>query len=253
MPQLCNIKELKANTDAVWNMRGDKFAVGASSGFVFIGTYNEAVGLWIAQAISDKPTHDSPVTKVCFDPLSGKCVASASTDGTVQLNSDFNEEVDSKTGDGPFGNFNEPAQIFKFKCGEWVNSLSFSPSGHELAFATHDSTMHFVSITEADVKSKKKPSGQKFSYPGAPILSGCFVTEDCYVGSGYDKTPLIFKREGGNWKYVDRLDAGAGKVRAQVKTGKDAFSGKNIYFEHPLDNTVHMKETDTKHANYINC
>ena len=113
--------------------------------------------------------------------------------------------------------------------------------------------MHFVPITEADVQSKKKPSGQKFHYPGAPILSGCFITEDCYVGSGYDKTPLLFKRENGQWKYVDKLDAGSKNQKKVVATGKDAFAGKNIYFEHPLDNSVHMKETDSKHPNYINC
>lgn len=48
MPQLCNIKELKANNDASWNFRGDKFVVGAASGNVFVGAYNDAVGLWIA-------------------------------------------------------------------------------------------------------------------------------------------------------------------------------------------------------------
>jgi WD40 repeat protein len=39
-PQMGMIKEMKANLDASWNTRGDKFCVGSSSGFVYIGTYS---------------------------------------------------------------------------------------------------------------------------------------------------------------------------------------------------------------------
>lgn len=49
MPQLCQIKELKANLDAVWNFRGDKIAVGTSSGHTFVGSYNSEMGFWIAK------------------------------------------------------------------------------------------------------------------------------------------------------------------------------------------------------------
>lgn len=254
LPQLCNIKELKANTDACWSPRGDKFVVGAASGNVFVGSYNSAVGLWIAQTIADKATHDGPVTCVRFDPLCGKGIVSASTDGTVQFMGNFEEEIDGPGGEGIFGQISEPSSLFKLKCNEWVNTVSFSPSGQEICFATHDSTMHFFTITAEDVKNKKKPSkGQKFCYQGQPILSGNFIHEDCYIGSGYDKTPIVFVREGGQWKYKDHLDAGLKKKKETAKTGKDAFAGKNIYFEHPLEGDVHMKESETKHMNYINC
>lgn len=101
--------------------------------------------------MSDKAAHDSPVTNVRFDPLSGKCVVSSSSDGTVQFIADFNEETDSPTGEGPFGSIKEQVQVFKMKCNEWVNTVSFSQSGQEVAFATHDSTMHFFTITAEDV------------------------------------------------------------------------------------------------------
>jgi actin related protein 2/3 complex subunit 1A/1B len=39
-PTLVSIRELKSNLDAVWNARGDKFCVGASSGHVFVGNYD---------------------------------------------------------------------------------------------------------------------------------------------------------------------------------------------------------------------
>jgi WD40 repeat protein len=39
-PQLAVIKETKSNIDASWNSLGNKFCVGASSGNVFIGSYD---------------------------------------------------------------------------------------------------------------------------------------------------------------------------------------------------------------------
>jgi len=39
-PQLAVVKETKANIDAAWNHKGNKFVVGAASGHVFIGTFS---------------------------------------------------------------------------------------------------------------------------------------------------------------------------------------------------------------------
>lgn len=63
----------------------------------------------------------------------------------------------------------------------------------------------------------------------------------------------MFTRVNGVWQFTGFLDEGFKKKKDTAKTGKDAFSGKNIYFEHPLESDVHMKETETKHMNYINC
>lgn len=83
-PQMGMIKEQKANLDAVWNPAGDSFAVGSSSGNVYIGTYSEASNFWVAHTLNKKKTiHKASVVCVRFDPLSGRVVASASLDGTV--------------------------------------------------------------------------------------------------------------------------------------------------------------------------
>lgn len=104
MPQLCQIKELKANLDAAWNHRGDKFCVGASSGHVFVGSYDEQLGFWIALAQDEaKPLHDGSVVCVRFDPLSSRVVASAGTDGTVVVSTSYFPELDKDSTDGPFG------------------------------------------------------------------------------------------------------------------------------------------------------
>jgi len=142
MPQLCQIKELKSNLDACWNHRGDKFAVGASSGKVFVGRWDAEVGFWIAESLTDdEPLHDGSVVSVKFDPLSSRVVASASIDGTVVISTAFDPILDSQSTAGPFGQVSTPYKIthetiFKFKCGEWVNTLSFSASGKTLCYSS---------------------------------------------------------------------------------------------------------------------
>lgn len=53
-PQLAVIKETKSNIEASWNHLGNKFVVGASSGNVFVGRYDEGAGFWVALSISGK-------------------------------------------------------------------------------------------------------------------------------------------------------------------------------------------------------
>lgn len=68
-PQLAVVKETKANIDAAWNHRGNKFCVGAASGHVFIGTFSEANNFWVGRALGGKkPVHKSSVVSVRFDP-----------------------------------------------------------------------------------------------------------------------------------------------------------------------------------------
>ena len=48
-PQLAVIKETKSNIDGSWNHAGNKFVVGASSGNVFIGRYDNLSNFWVTQ------------------------------------------------------------------------------------------------------------------------------------------------------------------------------------------------------------
>ena len=165
IPTLCAVKELKANLDASWNKRGDKFCVGASSGHVFVGKYNPDLGFWVALSQTEepplgKPLHKASVLSVKFDPGSGRAVASASADGTVIITSAYEPTLD-KDGDGPFAGITvESGEIlFRFKSSCWNNTLCFSPSGQTLAFASHDCEMHFIDITAEMVANytKSKP------------------------------------------------------------------------------------------------
>jgi hypothetical protein len=112
--------------------------------------------------------------------------------------------------------------------------------------------MHFFNINEQDVATSTKPKdGDKLHYKGAPIMTGTFISEDSYVGSGYDKTPILFKKIDGAWKFVKMIDDGINKEK-KSSIGKDAFGGKTVFFDGPPAD-VQMIENDTKHMNFINC
>ena len=236
IPTLCAVKELKANLDASWNKRGDKFCVGASSGHVFTGKYNPDLGFWVALSQTEepplgKPLHKASVLSVKFDPGSGRAVASASADGTVIITSAYEPTLDTD-GDGPFAGITvESGEIlFRFKSSCWNNTLCFSPSGQTLAFASHDCEMHFIDITAEMVANytKSKPKSQKVVYKGNPILNGWFLNETTYVGGGYDCAPLVFKKKGDNWEHTGTLDDGLSRTK-DTKIGMNTFDKTALF------------------------
>ena len=90
------------------------------------------------------------------------------------------------------------------------------------------------------------------TYIGAPIINGCYANEDSYIGCGYDKVPLLFKKES-QWVFSKSLDDGFTKTK-QSKIGKDAFGGREVFFDGlELSNDLAMQEKETKHENFINC
>lgn len=82
-PQIGMIKEKIANICAKWSKNGDKYVVGSSSGFIYVGYYNPNNNFWVAYPVNKKPSHKASVTSTCFDSQSGRVVVSGSLDGTV--------------------------------------------------------------------------------------------------------------------------------------------------------------------------
>jgi len=259
MPNLCAVKELKSNLDASWNGRGDKFCVGGSSGHVFVGVFNSDLNFWVALSQTEepplgKPLHKASVTAVKFDPLSGRVVASSSADGSVLVTSAYKEELDTD-GAGPFAGVVEEAGtvMFRLKTSVWNNTLSWSPSGATLAFASHDCEMHFAAFTAESVGSKTKPQSKRVVYNGNPILTGSFISENTYIGCGFDNVPLIFKKQAdGSWQYTGSLDPGFGQAKA-ARINNNAFGGRTVFFDGAqLDAATMMQPKETMHQNYIN-
>lgn len=248
------IKETKSNIDGSWNHLGNKFCVGASSGNVFIGTYDALNGFWVTESLNGKkPLHSQSVVAVRFDPLSGRVCASASADGKCSITSCFVQATDGAEGKGPFGrvaSYGEP--LMSFTVIGWVNTVQFSPDATALAYATHDCEINFVDVSGG----KEKPD--KVLYKGNPFLTGAFLNATTFVACGFDKAPFLFKKTGGAWAFVRVLDEGAAKEKT-AQIAKGSFEESQVFFKGSekqsgvkLDDDVAMREMNTKHANYIN-
>ncbi len=253
-PQLAVIKETKSNIDASWNHAGNKFCVGASSGNVFIGKYLEDNQFWVANTISKKPLHSSSVVCTRFDPLSGRVVASASTDGKCLITSCFDADLDSTFTKGPYGNVSTYGEtLFSFTVIGWVNTVQWAPDSSAIAYATHDSELNFVDVSKGASSGKEKPD--KVLYKGNPILTGVFLGPTTFIGCGFDKVPILFKKAGASWSFVKNLDDGIGKVK-QAQIAKGSFEESQVFFKRSetekasalkLDDDVQMREMNTKH------
>jgi WD40 repeat protein len=256
-PQLAVIKETKSNVDASWNQLGNKFCVGASSGNVFVGTFDDLQNFWVATPISGKkPLHSASVVSVRFDPLSGRAVASASVDGKCYVTSCYTENTDQSATQGPFGKVTTWGEtLFSFSVIGWVNFVAWSPDASVLAYGTHDCELNFADVSSP---SGGKADKQMLLYKGNPFLCGTLLNATTFIGCGYDKVPFLFKKSGSSWAFVKHLDEGINKEK-QTQIGKGSFEQSNLMFKRmetqssqQLQEDVIMKEMNTKHVNYIN-
>ena len=78
-------------------------------------------------------------------------------------------------------------------------------------------------------------------YNGNPILTGSFISENTYVGCGFDNVPLAFKKQAdGNWQFSGSLDPGFGRAAAS-RINNNAFGGRTVFFaEAQLDEGTMM-------------
>ena len=207
-PQVGMIQESKANLDASWNSRGDKFCVGSSSGCIYVGTYSQANNFWVAHELTKKTAHKASVVSVKFDGLSSRVMASSSLDGTCQITSCFMAELDQNSKAGPFGSVTSTGvTLLSVSCNGWINFVCFSPSCDTICYGTQDCELNFCNVSDA-AGGKSKPKAEKLMLKGNPHLSAIFLTDDKMVGCGFDKVPYLYKKTGNDWKQVNSLDEG---------------------------------------------
>ena len=140
-------------------------------------------------------------------------------------------------------------------CNGWINFVSFSQSCKTICYGTQDCELNFANVSDVGTSDgKAKVKAEKLMLKGNPLLNAIFIDEDKVIGTGFDKIPYLFKKEGSDWKCIKTLDDGTKKFRKAKITG-NSYLDKRVYFnaDIKLSSNVEMKETDTKHANYINC
>lgn len=148
---------------------------------------------------------------MAFDP-SGKVIASACFDGLCKI---YSSNLSAKTEEGSFHDTEEAVGPFKdvdtfgeelisFRCKYWLNSVAWSPSGSSICYASHDGTLNFADVS----KVTKKGDVFKYLNKGLPFKTGIYINEDTFIAGGYDRTPFLFSREGGEWKLKKVMDEG---------------------------------------------
>ena len=203
-----------------------------------------------------KPLHSASVVSVRLDPLSGRACASASVDGKCYVTSCYTPETDIECTKGPFGSVTSYGEtLFSFSVIGWVNFVSFSADATTLAYATHDCEVNFADVSKQGGKADKS----MLLFNGNPLLCGSFVNNTTFIGCGFDKVPILFKKTGASWTFVKHLDEGI-KNEKQAAISKGSFEQSQVFFKRnetqsasKLQDDVILREMNTKHENYINC
>lgn len=145
--------------------------------------------------------------------------------------------------------------LMSVSCNGWINFVAFSPSCNTICYGTQDCELNFADVKDVGQSAgKSKVKAEKLMLRTNPLLNGIFLSDTKFMGCGFDKVPYIYTNSGNEWKQTACLDDGISKARSTKITG-NSFLDKRVYFnaDIKLSSAVEMKETDTKHANYINC
>lgn len=232
-PTLVLLRINRAATCCKWSPEENKFAVGSSSKVVCICYFEKENDWWVSKIIRK---HKSTVLQVAWHPLDNNTLATASSDFKCRIFSTFIRGIDK--GKGKFGEM-----ISEYTAKAWVHAVAWSPSGNSIAFASHDSTLTFVTPGEAERVNT-------VSYTGLPYCAISFLSENAVVGGGHEFTPFVFQNKGGNWTMLGSID----KLETKAKKTTGNFDSAMKKF----DNLVNIGATTddrvlpSKHQNCIN-
>ena len=143
-PSLVILRIDRAALDVKWSPDGQKFAVASGAKCVPVCYYEADNNWWVSKMIKK---HKSTVLCVAWHPNS-QILATGSSDFKCRIFSAFVPNVDPEQTAGDFAapqQFGEP--YAELPASSWVHAVSWSPSGATLAYAAHDATIHFATVS----------------------------------------------------------------------------------------------------------
>ncbi|CAM9404216.1 unnamed protein product [Ectocarpus fasciculatus] len=206
--------------DVQWAADGTRFAVASASKCVPVCTYDASSDWWVSKTISSKKGKKhfkSTVLCVAFHPQNSQILACGSSDFKCNIFSVFSSDVDAAPDGGPFGAPVEFGDTYAdFTSFGWVNAVAWSPSGAVLAFAGHDSSVHFVTFGDSG------PVCRTTRFKELPLCSLYFPSDSLMVGGGHEFNPVAFtggSAVGSEWTSIGFLD------RKKAEDAKASTSG----------------------------
>ena len=260
-PTLVILRINRAATSVKWSPNGTKFAVSSGAKCVPVCHFEAANDWWISRMIKK---HKSTVLALAWSP-NGKFLVTGSADMKCRVFSAWMEGIDGEEdGEGYGQQWKEQHEfgecLAEFDQGKaWVHSVAWSPSGREIAFAAHSSTLTFVSVLGA-------AAAQSILTRDLPYLDLAYINDTTLVAAGFDSNVDVYTKQGDQWVQKDKLDkkgaGGAGGGGAAGGAGKvggaaAAFGGARNMFKEAADKGgsfgvgIGGTEMWTRHKNVI--
>jgi actin related protein 2/3 complex, subunit 1A/1B len=228
-----------------WSPSETKFAVGSGDRVIAICYFEEENDWWVSKHLK-KPIR-STITTVAWHPNS-VLLAAGSTDAHARVFSSFIKGVDQRPEPGVWGErlpFNTVCGEYLNNSAGWVHSVSFSPSGDVLAFASHDS-----SITVVYPGGPEQPPRAIISIPTQllPFMSILWNGEDEIIAAGYDCQAFRLKGGESGWQLHGTVES---KGRPGVSDAREE-SALNMFKQMDLKGKVKDDtQLGTVHQNTI--
>ena len=166
-----------------------------------------------------KKKFKSTVLCVAFHPTNGQLLATGCADFKCRVFSTFAADVDgTNVNCGPFANPETFGESYcELSALGWVHAVAWSPSGSVLAYAGHDSSLHFATFGGAE------PVVRTVRLNDLPLSCLLFLSETALVGGGHDFNPLIFTaNKSGEWSFFTSVDKESSKTSAVAATSATA-------------------------------
>lgn len=242
-PALVILRIDRAAVDVRWSADGKRFAVASAAKCVPVCTHEDELDWWVPKMIKKK--FKSTVQCVAFHPTNGQLLATGSSDFKCRVYSTFSTNVDgNNVNPGPFGTPLEFGEAYcEMSSLGWIHAVAWSPSGNVLAYAGHDSVVHFATLTAAPAE----PVVMSVRLTGLPCCSLLFLSENAMVGAGHDFSPSIYSKNNstGEWSLFDTLDKNS---KAGNKTGSSSTGSVSSARELFQNKTIRGQETKDKNT-----
>lgn len=139
-----------------------------------------------------KKKFKSTVLCCAFHPSNGQLLATGCADFKCRIYSTFATDVDgTNVNAGPFQSTTGPMEFgeayVELSATGWVHAVAWSPSGNVIAYASHDSCLHFARLDQS-----AEPVVHTVRLNGLPLLALKFVGEKALVGVGHDFNPALY-------------------------------------------------------------
>mmetsp|Transcript_22181 Transcript_22181/g.33004 ORF Transcript_22181/g.33004 Transcript_22181/m.33004 type:complete len:363 (+) Transcript_22181:52-1140(+) len=241
-PTLVILRINRAATDVKWSPKEDKFAVASGARSVSVCYFEEDNDWWVSKHI--RKQIKSTILSIDWHP-NNILLACGGTDSICRVVSGFVRGIDKRPGQTPFGArlpFGE--NLGQFPCGGWVHDVKWAPSGNQLAWVGHDSSVTVVDVTNG----KDEAWVQTLKLDGLPFNRLVWLTEASLVAVGHSCNPTMFEHNGTEWAKSKELDAAEKKQVTKQGTARAFAMFQNKV---TVGSDTKTSTLNTKHQNAI--